>query len=191
MSFWKKAVELAKEAAQEAAKDMQSSMADTSNRLKGVENEYEKPSIGTLEYFVFDKITKFNDGSNIYSGVGLQGERVQRKIQNVLNGYASDATGKILVLLDNTSFGTADYGLCLTEKEFFYKMRILDDGRDSFSIKLEDIYKVDARDADDDYPYIKINKTELPFNHDIRRFMKALVACLDEYIKERRAKTQS
>jgi hypothetical protein len=189
MSFWTKAVESAKAAAQEAVKDMNASVANkvenSSNRIRGVEAEYQTPAAGTLESFVFAKITKFNDNSSIYSGAALQGEYIQRKIQNALNSYAAGATGKLLVLLDVTSFGKGDRGLCLTENELFFAIGRLDDDSSSFKINLKDIRKIEADGADNDSPYITVNRIDLPFhNLDLRRFMKALVASIDEYRKQ-------
>lgn len=196
MSFWKKAVDAAKAAAQEAARDINANVANkveqSSNRIRGVEAEYETPATGTLESFVFAKITKFNDNSSIYSGAALQGEYIQRKIQNAFNSYAAGATGKLLVLLDVTSFGKGDSGLCLTENELFFAIGRLDDDSLSFKINLKDIRKIEADGADNDSPYITVNRKDLPFyDLDLRRFMKALVASIDEYIKQQKANAAS
>jgi hypothetical protein len=139
-----------------------------------------KVVVKSLADIIREKGSKLNDGANIYCGHSLNDAKVQKKINNAINAYASRAHGELLVFVDATVFGKGDKGFYITTEEVC--SNVVDD--EIFYISLNDIERV--RQYDDDQE-IKINSKYLPYTFTtLNSYMRTLVGCLKEYIEQSR-----
>lgn len=137
-----------------------------------------KVVIKSLADIVREKGAKLNGSSSMYSGHSLNDAKVQKKINNAINAYASKAKGELLVLVDATVFGKCDKGFYITTEEIC--ANVVED--EIFYILLSDVKRV--RQYDDDTE-IQINTKYLPYTFStLNPYMKVLVDCLKEYIEQ-------